>query len=472
MTKKTLTDFLECHRSLEPVSFHMPGHKGSEFYRELGYGNITESLVDWDITEIEGADNLFQAESVIREIMERYARLYGSRNSYLLVNGSSCGLIAAVMACVPRGGKLVMARNCHKSVFNALTLAGVEPVYAYPKMVEEYGITGEIKVDEIQACLDREPLASAVILTSPNYYGICSDIKAIAELVHERGKLLIVDQAHGAHLKFFLSHVAGRALAAEDLGADIIIDSTHKTLASFTQTAVANICSDRIDTFAFEDALQKMESSSPSYILMESLDINADIMEKHGESCISAWRENLDWFYVAAKEIRGLKVMKHPLLDDSKINLDMSAYGLHGVALEKELMKRNIYPELATGDIVMCMTGIGNKRCDYERLITALEEIAGSHDMAAVSDKTPVSWEFKGLRQHPLPESRTKSPLGDSLGRVCAQAIIPYPPGVPIICPGEEITSEIIDYISGLRNRGESIMGIDSDGCIMVGDDH
>ena len=201
--KEQLTGFLLDHAAQRTVSFHMPGHKGSNLYRRFGYDGFLDQMMDCDITEIPGADNLFQPEGVLRNTMDRYRNLYGSRESYLLVNGSSCGLVAAVMASVPAGGRLILARNCHKAVYNALSLAGAQPVYAFPEMLPEYGITGEIRPEEIRRCIAAAPDASAVLIPSPNYYGICSDISSIAEIVHDAGMTLIVDQAHGAHLKFF-----------------------------------------------------------------------------------------------------------------------------------------------------------------------------------------------------------------------------------------------------------------------------
>ena len=237
----------------------MPGHKGYEFFARNGFGDAVKRLASWDITEICGADNLFQPESIIRRTMEKYQRLYDVKKSYLLINGSSAGIIAAILAAVPRGGKLIMARNCHKSVFNALRLGDIEPVYAFPKTEEDYSISGEITAEEIEKCMDENPDARVVIIPSPNYYGVCSDIENISRKIHERGGLLIVDKAHGAHLKFFSieekcagnrGEAEGSASgntelipprAAEELGADAVINSTHKTLASFTQTAVLNI---------------------------------------------------------------------------------------------------------------------------------------------------------------------------------------------------------------------------------------
>ena len=178
----------------------MPGHKGSAIFRKYGYGDFLDNFVDCDITEIPGADNLFQAEGIIMEAQQKYSRLYDVQHSYLQINGTSGGIIAAILASVKPGGKLIMARNCHKSVFNALTLGGIRPVYAQPELIEEHGILGAVAPEEIERCIRENPEAEAVILPSPNYYGICSDISRIAKIAHDAGKVLIVDQAHGAHL--------------------------------------------------------------------------------------------------------------------------------------------------------------------------------------------------------------------------------------------------------------------------------
>lgn len=469
MTKDTVAGFLLDHAGKSPISFHMPGHKGGAIYSENGYGRFIENIIACDITEIPGADNLFQTEGIIRETMGRYKALYDVKESYLLINGSSSGLVAAIMASVPEGGKIIMARNCHKAVFNGINLVGAEPVYAYPEIIDRYSITGEVTAVEIRRCIEKCPDASAILLPSPNYYGICSDIKAIAELAHESGMTLIVDQAHGAHLRFFDEYLNGPIRSAEKLGADIVINSTHKTLASLTQTAVANICSDRVDKYAFEDGLQKMESTSPSYVMMASLDINADLLEKRGQELMKLWRENLDYFYDEADTIEGLDVMLHPMLDDSKINLNMSAFGLNGIELQRELMDRNIYPELCTGNIVMCMSGIGNKRYDYEALISALKDIAKGRESKASESRVTVVLPSQQCEQRPIPRETVKLQIGDAAGRTCAQSIIPYPPGIPIACPGEVLTNELIKYVKELRNAGENVMGIDDKGRVIVG---
>lgn len=469
-----IIDFLMGHARKEPVSFHMPGHKGSKIYRENGYSEFLDMIMDCDITEIPGADNLFQQEGIIDAAMKKYEELYGVRKSYLLVNGSSCGLIAAIMTATKPGNKIIAARNCHKSVFNGFSISGAEPVYAYPNINKEYGITGEISVDEIIRLLEQNPETDAVILPSPNYYGICSDIEAIAQEVHRRNKILIVDQAHGAHLKFFEKHCgeSGFPKSAESCGADIVINSTHKTLASFTQTAILNVCTERVDLNTLEDKLQIMESTSPSYPMMASLEINSRLLICEGKTLIKRWADNIEYFYEKASEIQGLKVMQADRLDRTKINIDMSAYGINGNRLEEMLMEKGIFIELVSGNMVMCMTGIGNVRADYDRLLEALREIAACREIV-VSESEPKQPKalVKIFEKKAIPTEKVCVPLESAAGLVCAQSIIPYPPGIPIICPGEVLDEELIDYIIERRCEKEKVIGVDKDGMVMVGKD-
>jgi lysine decarboxylase len=467
--KRSLLDFLPEHAALDPVSFHMPGHKGSQLYRKLGYGEILDKLMDCDITEIPGADNLFQTEDVILEIMEKYKKLYGSKKSYLLVNGSSVGLIAGILSCTKRGDKVIMARNSHKSIFNAMRLGGLDPVYLFPEILEGHGILGGILPDEVVRLMDENPDAGCVVLPSPNYYGICSDIRAIAEACHERNKILIVDQAHGAHLSFIGE---GYPMSAEEGGADIVINSTHKTLASWTQTAVMNVMSDRVDLNVIEDNLQILESSSPSYPLMLSLDINADILldEAKKEKLFGEWKEAVDMFYSAAGQIPGLKIIEDPMLDRTKLNMDMGDLGLTGNELEVLLNERGIFVELVTGNIIMGMTGIGTTKEHVERLITVLKDIASgrrTEDCAGAKEQSGILT-FKPERA-PVPEEKESVLIDDCAGRVCAGSIIPYPPGIPLLSPGEVITKELIDYVKKLRSMGEKVIGVSSAGEILVG---
>ncbi|ASS41554.1 hypothetical protein AXF21_06515 [Eubacterium minutum ATCC 700079] len=506
----SILPFLLEHAKKRAVSFHMPGHKGSKIFERFGYGDFFRRIADCDITEIRGADNLFRAESIIDATMERYRKLYGSRRSYLLVNGSSCGLIAAILTLTRRGDKIIMARNSHKSVFSGVETAEAIPVYAYPEMLGSYGITGKISAEEIERLLVENPEAKCVVLPSPNYYGICSEIEAIAKVCHGHGAKLIVDQAHGAHLIFM-----ERNLSAELSGADIVIGSIHKTLCSFTQSAIVNVMSDDIDIDVLEENLQKMESTSPSYLLMGSLDINADIIEKHGEDLFAEWGENLDHFYGESKKIKGLKIIDDEFLDRTKINIDMSALGYSGYDLENIMIASGLYPELVTADILMCMTGIGNRREDYDKLLDVLRELpprigagrwacSGNADIGMnkrsimqtneiardsfsegknkeiVCDSISEDKDSEIARDSisedkdseivytPIPGEKRRIPLCEAEGEICAQALVPYPPGIPEICPGEKFTKELVDGLLSMRQNGVNIIGISGAGTVSV----
>ncbi len=475
---ETIKDFLLNHAKEQPVSFHMPGHKGSKLYRDNGYGHLLDNIMDLDVTEIPGADNLFQTEGIIRATMDRYKSLYDAKESYLLINGSSAGIIASMMTIAKAGEKLIMARNCHKSAFNALNLGNIKPVYAYPEIIEEYGISGEITVEEITRCMDENPDAKGVILPSPNYYGICSDIEKIAREVHARGKLLMVDQAHGAHLKMFnklcnRKENVTRELpkSAEEQGADLVINSIHKTLGAFTQSALLNLCTDKIDKTILEDKLQAIQSTSPSYILMTGLDVNADLLEKQGSKLLDKWLENLQYFYEEASKIKGLKVLMPANMDYTKMNLDMGQLGIDGLTLEEMLMKKGVFSELVTGNILMCMSGIGNSREDYDRLLAGLKEISEEHELKDGSPKEGIDASIIGkvLEMREIPTEKMWVDMDKAEGRVCASSIIPYPPGIPMICPGEVIDKEVIHYIKSLRTKGEKVMGVDDKMRVCVG---
>lgn len=465
---RSLIDFLTEHAAKDPVSFHMPGHKGSDLYKRMGYGSLLDSLMDCDITEIPGADNLFQTEDVILSVMQKYAKLYGSKRSYLLVNGSSVGLIAGILSCTKRGDKVIMARNSHKSIFNAMRLGGLEPVYLFPEIMEKYGILGSVSYAEVAKLLDENPEAKCVVLPSPNYYGICSDIRAIAEVCHDRGKVLIVDQAHGAHLRFIGDDYP---MSAEEGGADIVINSTHKTLASWTQTAVMNVMTDRVDRGIIEDNLQILESSSPSYPLMLSLDVNAEILldDKKKTEVLGEWRTAVDLFYEKAGEIPGIRIIEDPMLDRTKLNFDMSAYGLTGNELESLLNEKGIFVELVTGNIVMGMTGIGTTKNHVRRLLDALSEIAQHREMTVPEGGKEEPMLSVKLEMTAVPEERISRPIEECSGMVCAGALIPYPPGIPLACPGEILTEELISYIIKLRALGEKVIGVSEEGTILVG---
>ena len=497
---KTIYDFLKKNASEDHISFHMPGHKGRrKLYAEAGYADLLNDAIRYDITEIPGADALYRPQSTLRAVMDNYAELYGVLHSELLVNGSSAGIIAAILATVPIGGKLILGRNSHHSAFSALRLGGINPVYIQPETEPVYNLSAEISAYALEEACKANPDASAVLITSPNYCGMLSDIALLADTAHEYGMALIVDQAHGSHLKFFdydakaardegafVPHISH---AAETLGADIVINSTHKTLLSFTGSGILNICNDSIDVNAVSDVLRMVQTTSPSYLLMASLDINEKIMRQRGRDIIKSWKSDLEYFYKEADKISGLTVVQgggakgtggrdeecFPLYryregpDVTKINISMAELGLPGERLEHELRYKGIIAEMVHGEYLLLMTGAGNTRGDYERLIAALRDISASYGISHADYRPPRSFEAPRPEASDVPTSGELVPLYASDGRVLYDPIITYPPGTPVVCPGEIMSMEIIGYIQNLLAEGDRITGVDEEGMIKVG---
>ena len=262
---------------------HMPGHK-----RNLNMVSMGEPYAI-DITEIHGFDDLHDAKGALAHGMERAAKLFGSEETYYLVNGSSCGILAAITASVEKGDAVLVARNCHKSVYHALELYHLKPRYILPSMDDAFGICGSIMPEDIASALQRHPEVKAVILTSPTYEGIVSDVEAIASIVHGYGIPLIVDEAHGAHFSF--SDMFPKS--ALRLGADLVVQSLHKTLPSLTQTAVLHCNGNLVDRTKLHHRLEIFQSSSPSYIFMTSIDQCVSLLETQGPALFQAYEERL-----------------------------------------------------------------------------------------------------------------------------------------------------------------------------------
>ena len=476
----TTEKFLIEHGKSRAISFHMPGHKGSEFYVRNGHGEFLKHIMSCDITEIRGADNLFHANGILERTAEAYSNMYHVSKSYLLVNGTSGGILAAILGSVSRGGKLIMARNCHKSVYNALRMGNIKAEYVYPSIIDDINISGDVRVSGIEAAMKDAPDAEAVILPSPNYYGVCSNIKAIADVVHRENKILIVDQAHGAHLKM-MENTGSQPMSAETSGADIVINSTHKTLASFTQTAILNVNSERVNLHNIEDKLQMVESSSPSYLLMGSLDINRLIIEEQGEKLFEGWQHNIDWFYGEARQIPGIEILDMgELHDKTKINIDASDLGLTGIQLEEKLLEQGIYIELSTGNMVMCMTGIGTTYEHLNKLLIALRRISHNQREYINSNGSLNNRELRINRDEPVSTWNKKRDtwevigerelvnLGNATGCIAACNIVPYPPGVPLICQGEIIGQDDAEYLKYLNSCGNDILGLEKGNKVYV----
>lgn len=445
--------------------FHMPGAKR----KGLPFSNP----YCLDITEIDGFDNLHHAEGILKEAQERAAALYGAKRSFYLVNGSTCGILAAICAAVPKGSKILAARNSHKSVYNALFLWELDAEYIYPVQVE-CGILGQITPKQVEDALQESPDMKAIIITSPTYEGIVSDIEGIAKTAHRHGIPLIVDEAHGAHFGFhgyFPQNAIGQ-------GADAVIMSLHKTLPSFTQTALLHLCSDRISEKEIEKFLSIYETSSPSYLFMAGMDACIRMLEQEKEILFSEYEKNLSDFYKNVEDFKFLHVMcKKDLKEEEAFDWDASKIVIFskdaritGKRLHDILLKKyHIQVEMVSAQYVLAMTSIMDTKEGFSRFCIALHEMDAYFYKESMTTKTQnaiiKSSEFYRKNPVKMKLSRAESavsievPLEDADGRVAACTVCLYPPGIPLIVPGEVLSACLIRDIGWCRKSGIIVEG-------------
>lgn len=476
MEREHLYQQLISYGESDVYPFHMPGHKR----RALPFPNPYTI----DITEIDGFDNLHHAGGLIREAEERAAKLYGADRSYYLVNGSTCGLLAAICAAARRGDKVLAARNCHKAVYHAVSMQGLSVEFLYPAITRG-DLQGQITAAQVGEALTKHPDIAVVILTSPTYEGIVSDVAAIAACCHAHGAALIVDEAHGAHFGFG----AGFPENAVRLGADAVIMSLHKTLPSFTQTALLHCNGGRIDTERVARYLGVYETSSPSYLFMAGMDACIDLIREQGAELFAQYRRRLDAFYRDTADLTQLHVMRREDLckeeaydwDDSKLMIYAGTMG--GEALHQELLGHyHLQMEMVSADYVLGMTSLMDTDEGMRRLVTALHEIdkkngrrmAALHEIDEKNRKTDLGGEVpeagftaRMYRENPrrmqiyqaLDLPYREVPFDEAVGKMAADYVYLYPPGIPLIVPGEVITEEFIRHIRECRERKLNVEG-------------
>lgn len=439
--------------------FHMPGHK-----RQLS-GFFPYEL---DITEIEEFDNLHHAEGILLEAQQHAAQMYGSQKAYYLVNGSTCGILAIISAATARGGRILVARNCHKAVYNAIYLRQLRAEYVYP-VATHYGIQGQILASDVEKKLEEYPDIEAVVITSPTYDGVVSDVQSIAKLAHEHGAALIVDEAHGAH--FGLDEVFPDN--ATILGADAVIMSVHKTLPAPTQTALLHLCSDWIDAARVERFLGIYETSSPSYVLMAGIEESLQLAQKARGRRMEEYVSLLRKF---REQTGALTVIRVPDAKDfteeeafdydiGKILIETNG-ALSGKKLQEILLNRyGLQTEMSSGNYVLAMTSFMDTKEGFERLAAALKEI----DAALTGSKKKEIFSPKEIYRQPekameIDEAQDGGAecitFSGAEGEVCADYIYLYPPGIPVIVPGEVFDAQTLDAIQKCQKLGLDVEGL------------
>jgi len=478
---------------------HMPGHK------RTGWGKLPSQLYRMDITEIDGFDDLHQPEGILLELQKKAARLCGAEESFYLVNGSTGGILSAVSAALPAGGHILMARNCHRSAYHAAYLRNLKVSYLYPQILREYDIFEAITPAQVRRALEATPDAGAVLVVSPTYEGRIADIAGIAESVHEKGIPLIVDEAHGAHLGF-------SGLVHENScrqGADLVIQSVHKTLPALTQTALLHVNGERIDRELLKRFLRIYQSSSPSYLLMASIDNALQYLEQDGEKAFAEFRRRYDGMRESLSRCKALRFLPadEKRQDIGKLLISVKNTEMTGRQLYDILLNRyRIQPEMAAESYVLAMFTVNDRQEGYDRMVEALLETdsrllqtecppleicpdASCKDAVcpeSVGTESAACPESIGIEGIACPESigiegtansesigmeavglaeawdgsREEVCLQDSAGRLAGEFVNLYPPGVPLLVPGERITSEMCQQICNWLRQGLTVQGV------------
>ncbi len=443
--------------------FHMPGHKRTPIFMSNPY--------TIDITEIDGFDDLHHSEGILKEAQDRATKLYGAQQSFYLVNGSTCGILTAIFAAVPQNGTLLMARNSHKAVYHAAYLRNLSTIYMNPCMTQA-GISGSVSPGEVERALAENPKIDAVILTSPTYDGIVSDISSIAKIVHRYGIPLIVDEAHGAHFGFYEAFPQ----TAIRQGADLVIQSMHKVLPSLTQTALLHLNSTRVEPRSVEKYRDMFETSSPSYVLMASMEKCIRMLSEDGESLFRAFKKNLDEFYQKAETLSGIHIMNNGDFtreevyetDPSKIIISVRNTKINGSRLYHTLLESyHLQMEMVSGFYVLAMTSIMDRREGFLRLFEALLEIDGEilkqppnpEEISFISELyTPKE---KRLELYEAMDLSTEEvSFAQAVGRISGSTVNLYPPGIPVLLPGEVIDVNFIKNIRKCREFRLNLQGI------------
>ncbi len=440
--------------------FHMPGHK------RKGLG-LCSHVMKYDITEISGADNLHHPEGIIRESMDLLKQVYDTEESWYLVGGSSLGILAAIGSVCHAEDTIIVARNCHQAVYHAIDLFRLHAVYVEPDLDKESNIALSIDPEKLRKVLGEHPRAKAVVVTSPTYEGVVSDIRSISKITEARDTVLIVDEAHGAHFAFS-SELPESAIQC---GADLVVQSIHKTLPAMTQTALLHLCSGRVDPAAVNERLRMLETSSPSYILLASAEMSVLSLYENPHR-MADYVQRIHRFRRKCGKLKQIKLFYPQYNEVSGYDCGKLVFFCrgHGDFLFRRLSEEyGIESEMRTVDYVLLMTSVADEEADLDRLYRALcdldidigRERSGKEveKIADTVDRVPARIVFPAWACRE--KAREKVLLGDSGGRICADYIFLYPPGIPLLVPGEKISEEILEKISSYLYNGFDVHGTD-----------
>ncbi|NJM47011.1 MAG: aminotransferase class V-fold PLP-dependent enzyme [Alkalinema sp. RU_4_3] len=447
-----LLNALQDYMGSPAVPFHTPGHK-------LGAGipdaiAFLKEAYRRDLPDLPGFD-LFDRSGILGASQAEAARVYGADRSWYLVNGSTCGVIAALLATCGPGDRVLLPRNVHRSAISGVILAGLDPVFVLPEYDGVRDIMHPPTVGAIERSMAETPDIKAVLIVSPSYHGVCAEIRAIAKHVHSCGSCLIVDEAHGAHFGFH----PGLPRSAIALGADLVVQSTHKTLGAMTQAAMLHLRGSRVDGDRVTQALQMLQSSSPSLLLLASLEAATHQMATQGVGLMEGALGLADRARRGLAGVPGIEVLAHDRLDPTRLTIFTAGLGLSGFALDELLSGTfGITAELPMAQHLTFILTFGNTASQIDRLVAAMAEIRPEEVLPLTLPFSLAIDRVMSLRSAFFAES-CSVPVGEAVGRVCAELVCPYPPGIPVLMPGERVTGGAIDYLRGVIESGGYLSG-------------
>lgn len=466
----------------KPAYFRIPGHRLQKGISSRWTDKVGEEIFAYDVTETPYTDDLHQAEGAIREAQQLLGELYHTDCSFFLVNGSTCGNEAMILAVALEGQEIMIARNAHKSAMMGLIMSGARPVYVSPKVLGEWGIQGGITPEDVECCFKEHPGCRALFMVSPSYYGITSDLKAIAQVCHEHGAMLLVDEAHGGHVYFHEALPQG----AIEQGADMCVQSMHKVTGALTQSSVLHVHSSLVDMDRVTSALHIVQSTSPNYLLMTSLDCARYELAMHGREMMQQALALASYAREQINGIAGFACMGNEVagqagiagLDTTRLVITAKKLGLTGFDLEECLFQKyTVNMELADYENVLAIVTYANTREEIDRLISACRSIS----QKLLSDTCVINRNWKETHNQEIPcqpqqvmtprqayfAQTQRIPWEQAVGRIAGEMVAPYPPGIPILYAGERITQEVWEYLERFRQDSRHMHGIE-DGQITV----
>lgn len=456
-----LPDALGAYAQRQVARFHMPGHKG----RGMG-AFMRPELAGWDITELSFSDNLHSPNTIIADAQGAYAKRYDAKHTFFLVNGATAGILAMLLS-LPEGSRVLLGRDCHRSAISGIALAGHECRFIKPAYEQKFGLWGCVTPEELERTLKEEP-ADAVLITSPNYYGLCADIPALSRIAHANGALFFVDAAHGAHFPF------SEALPPTPAGhADAWVNSAHKTMNALGQAAMLHV-GENMELYAVRQALSLVQTSSPSYLLLASLD-----WALYTASQPRCWTQAVNVCHTLQKSIDGLlglSTLPQSIVgsagiahvDPTRVTVDVSRRGITGFTAQRALEERDIYVEFSDVCRVTCICTPADDPIWYEMLLDCLCTLPYGTELPP---RTPAQYpELK--RVMPVREAvRAKKetvPLAACAGRTAADTVGIYPPGIPLWTPGERISEEAVAFLQDQQVLGAELFGAQENHAIVV----